>query len=280
MFRMLFWTVLLSFSLLPVSYAWLPPSFHIIQSLAKKHEPLNAGRFQHRISVFKPSGEVFRTFTETLIITETDQALVKLADEANNEVATRSRRLIGGKNNDFSRPALYDLLVVKDQTSVFDHLKALGLPLKSQAEVYSEKDGDRPYRAETHIALLRHEGRVALVSGDLSSAKKGDFGNSSDPQLWVERNSYVPLRAVFPAVSENDKLSDALDLRFSGYQPYQKGFLYPRTTLVYVDERPWLRIETLDVRLGDGKPFEQSKTKPQLAADVQEFVEKYFQWIR
>lgn len=272
--------IFLFFASLPVAWAWIPPSFHVVQTLARKHDALTPGRITSRLTLLKPSGEILKTFTETLVFTDLEQATSKIVDETGIEIGTRTRKLIGTRSSDLSRPVLYDLLFIKDKESIFDHFRTLGLPLKTESELYAEKEGFLPYRVEPYVAWLRYESRIATVIGDIEAAKKGKIGRL--PQLWMEKGSYLPLRAYFPKAAPAVRAANPIEFRFSGYQPFRTGFLYPRSIEVLVDEHPWIKIDTIDVRLGDLKPLENTKAGSQDAVpnESRDFAEKYFEWIR
>src|SRR5262249_9623149 len=146
------------------------------------------------------------------------------------------------------RPVLYDLLFVKDGTNVYDHFKALGLPLRTEADLYSEKEGTMPYKPESNVLFTRYENRVAVVVGE--EGQKPDPGSRAT-SLWVEKDSFLPLRAVFPSAPESGMASEPLEFRFASFQPY-KNFLYPRVTQIIRNGALWVKTETLDVRVGAG----------------------------
>jgi hypothetical protein len=178
------------------------------------------------------------------------------------------------------RPVLYDLLFVKDGASVFEHFRALGLPLKSETDLYAEKEGSMPYKPEATTAYARLENRVAVLVADGAPKVAG-----YEPQLWVEKDSYLPLKAVLPTAPESGSAAEPLEFRFSAYQIHGstrdgKSFLYPRVTQVHRDGWLWLAIETQEVKTGVGGSLESARGRPEIDNDAKDFAETYFKWIR
>jgi hypothetical protein len=223
--------------------------------------------------VYKKNGDAWRTFTETMSLSGGERAQIRLSDDAGNELTTRSRKLM---SDTIERPVAYDLLFVHEPNSIFDHFKALGLPLKPEADLYAEKEGTLPYKPENTVVYARYENRYAVVVGE--NAQRPENQNKT-VSLWVEKDSFLPLRAVFPTSPQAGMASEALDFRFSNYQVH-RNFLYPRTMLVYRNGTQWLKIDTVDVKPGMGGSLEEAKTKVELDGDTREFVENYFKWVR
>jgi hypothetical protein len=253
--------------------AYVPPSFFVVRMLARKHSSIEDARFKHQVTVYKKNGDAWRTFTETISLSSGDRAQIRLSDDAGNELMTRSRKLM---TDAIERPVAYDLLFVREPNSIFDHFKALGLPLKQEADLYAEKEGALPYKPENTVTYARYENRFAVVVGQDAHRPENQDKTVS---LWVEKDSFLPLRAVFPTSPQAGMASEALDFRISGYQVH-KNFLYPRTMLVFRNGTQWLKIETVDVRPGIGGTLEDAKTKVELDSDTREFVENYFKWVR
>ncbi|MBI3544825.1 MAG: hypothetical protein HY075_16255 [Deltaproteobacteria bacterium] len=256
------------------AHAYVPPSYYVIRMLARKHAPLEDARFRSKVTFYKKSGEVIASVNETLALSDAERATVKLTDASGNELALKSRKLIGARPGDVDRPVTYDLLFVKDGANIYEHLKLLGLPLKTEAALYSEKEGAMPYKPETTVALERYENKIAVVVGDRS--KKSDV--NSAVSLWVEKDSYLPLRAVFPTAPEMGMSSEPLELRMSSYGMH-KAFLYPRNVQIFRNGTLWAKVETQEVR-GGGGALEASPAKVEPDGDLRELIDTYLRWIR
>ncbi|MEW6057779.1 MAG: hypothetical protein AB1540_14300 [Bdellovibrionota bacterium] len=248
--------------------------------LAKKHANIADLQFSQKIHVYKSNGEFHRAFSETLSLIGTDTSFIRLLDENGEELASHSRKLTGPNAGVLGRPTLYDLLMIRDEGAIFEHLKLRGLPLKNETELYSEKEGSLPYKPESTVALTRHENRVAITIGSERQAKDQQMPKA--PQLWVEKDSYLPLRAVMPSAPESGFSSEPLDFRFSQYQVYgnPKSFLYPKSIQVMRDGRLWLRIETLSVKALDSKTHPTSRVKSDIDGNTRDFIATYLKWIR
>ncbi len=261
----------------PAAHAYVPPSFYLMRMLGRKHANFDDGRFRDKLTFYKKTGEIARVLTETLVFPDAEHATVKLLDQAGNEVATHTRKLLGTHAADTDRPVLYDLIFIKDAANIYEHFRALGLPLKTESALYSDKEGSMPYKPESTVALERYDNRIAVVIGDRS--KKSDaYGNTA---LWIEKESFLPLRAIFPTAPEMGMASEPLEFRLSGFGVF-KNFLYPRIVQVFRGGVLWAKIETQEVRaLGTSTRSEdEGRKKEEPDGDLKEFIETYFKWIR
>ena len=259
----------------PTAQAYVPPSFFLMRMLGRKHANFDDGRFRNKLTFFKKNGEIAHVLTEQLVLSDAEHASVKLIDQTGNEIASHNRKLLGSRPGDTDRPVLYDLIYVKDGANIYEHFRALGLPLKTESALYSDKEGSNPYKPEAAVALERFDNRIAVVIGD--RAKKSDTYNSSS--LWIEKESYLPMRAIFPTAPEMGMASEPLEFRLSGYGVY-KNFLYPRVVQVLRGGVLWARIDTQDVRALGSAAGDEPKHKEEADGDLKEFIETYFKWIR
>ncbi|MBI3556802.1 MAG: hypothetical protein HY074_11105 [Deltaproteobacteria bacterium] len=261
----------------PVARAYVPPSFFMMRMLGRKHANFDDGRFRNKLTFYKKNGEIAFVLTESLVLSDAEHASIKLINSAGNEVASHTRKLLGTRPGDTDRPVPYDLIFIKDGANIYEHFHALGLPLKTEGALYSEKEGAMPYKPESGVALERYDNRIAVVIGDRT--KKLDAYAST--ALWIEKESYLPMRAVFPTAPEMGMASEALEFRFSAYGVY-KNFLYPRNVQVLRGGLLWAKIETQDLRpFGSaGKGEDEGRKKEEPDGDLREFIETYFKWIR
>jgi hypothetical protein len=241
-----------------VAQAYVPPSFYIFTALSHKHASIDDVSIRHKITLYRKSGETQEVFSDSVGVNSPDHVSVRVYDKLGAEIATLGRTLISSKSSESTRPITYDLLYLKDANSSFEHFKALGLPLKSEVELYSEKEGALPYKPESYISFKRYENRVAEV-----------IASADSPQLWIEKDSFLPLRAVL----------SPMEFRFSGYQVH-KNFLYPRVVDVYRYGQLWARIETLEAKPGAGTSLDGSRVQSGLDGDVKDFLEIYLKWVR
>lgn len=257
------------------AHAYVPPSFFVIRTLARKHTSLEDAKFRSKVTFFKKGGEVAHILTESLVITSAEHAVVRIVDPSGNELASHTRKLVSGRAGDLDRPVPYDLLFIKDGGNIYEHLRALGLPLKTEGALYSDKEGSMPYKPEPYVSLERFENKVAVVVGE--HPKRSD-APPAGTSLWVEKDSFLPLRAIFPSSPESGMASEPLDFRMSSYTMF-KSFLYPRTLAVYRGGALWAKIETQDVRASGGSP-EENRPKADPDSDIKEYLDVYLKWIR
>lgn len=255
------------------AHAYVPPSFFVIRTLAKKHAALESGRFKSKVTFFKSNGDAIGSVNETMVFNEADRVTVRATDSSGNELRTQSRKLVAGRGADLERPVVYDLFYVKDGASIFEHFKALGLPLKAEGALYAEKEGNMPYKPEAAVALERFQNTIAVVIGSKSKEPQG-------ASLWVEKDSFLPLRATLPTPPQAGSTSEPLDIRASNYQ-VQKSFLYPRVLQIFRDGALWAKIETQEVQLdSSAASLEQAPGKDEADGDLKEQLDSYFKWVR
>ncbi|HRK01044.1 MAG TPA: hypothetical protein PLH57_00135 [Oligoflexia bacterium] len=264
--------------------AYVDPSFHIIRQVARKHSAIDELRTRSRLTFYNRSGEVVRTFTEIVGFDNLSKVGGRIGDAEGVEVSFKSRTHLA---TDKTRPLLYDLLYVRDSEILFERLQSLGLPLKSETDLYSEKEGILPYKPETFVNLKQFEGQALLVIGEFSDRT---------PQLWVtkpERQStssaavegYQVARAVF-FTSFDGPSGDTLEFRFRNRKEYRgvesKTFFYPTRIEIIKDGYLWSTIDILELRSGAGASnLDTAHVKAADSnADSRELLEPYLKWIR
>ena len=262
-------------SFVPVAQAYVPPSYYVIRMLARKHAGFEDARFRSKLTFYKKNNEVAYTLGETLVIPDTERALVRITDSSGNELARHARKLVSSHASDLERPVTYDLFFLKDGANVFEHFKQLGLPLKTEAALYSEKEGNLPYKPEATVALDRLDNKIAVVIGE--RAKKSD--SAPGPSLWVEKDSFLPVKAIFPTSPEAGMASEPLEYRMSSFSMY-KSFLYPRVVQIFRGGQLWAKIETQDVKSAGSFNVADAPSKIEPDGDLRDFVETYLKWVR
>src|SRR3989338_4151539 len=124
--------------------------------------------------------------------------------------------------------------------------------------------------------MSRFENRVVIVIGQSpETLAKG-------MQLWVEKDSLLPLRAVLAAREATG--NEAIEYRMSGYQVY-KNTLYPRTLQIFRNGVLWARVETQDVKLEAKESAlesaaAQAKSKGEPDSSARNFLDDYFKYVR
>ncbi len=284
---------------LPDVFAYVPPSFYVLKNLAKKHEKTDAVLFKHKISFYRKSGDLSKVFTENFFYSSKGYSITQILDDSQSAVklpdgsSKFTRRWTGNKDNDSTRPISYDLLYLKDFNLSFNRFKELGLPLKSETELYNtrlpfapkevkpEKKPDlvkadavenskeaidiqtpNVYESEPYITLSRFENKLAFVIGPADPQVMG-------LQLWVEKDSLFPLRALL----------SPYEYRTSGYQLY-KNILYPRLIQILKDGILWAKVEVLEIKEGATETLLSSKSMASADGEAQDNLELYFKVFR
>ncbi len=244
------------------SEAYIPPSFYVVRMLAKKHSSVKNGVvIKHKLSFFKKNGDTDQVFTETIFIKENQDVTIQVQEQDQSLLYIFKRSL---EDNLKLRPLLYDLLFLSDGTKVFNYFKKLGLPLKTEKELQTEKMEGQNYVIEKFLSLSRIENRIAIT------INKNDAVASllPTPSLWIEKDSFLPLKAAW----------DQFEFQFSSYYVYENGFLYPRNIHVLKNNTLWFKLETIELTLK--KSMDSIKIPENNQDSFSEPFDLYFKWIR
>lgn len=248
--------------------AFVPPSYEVIHQIVKKNNALESSRFMHKVTFYNSSGEILKSFREDFYFNQ-EQALIRIQNENGHWVASKVQ------NFQKNYSPLYDLLFSNKGAKAFSHLRALGLALRSEEENYQqsmEQFRESIFTPEMNLFFKRYGSHIVEVIRD-SRWEEGD------PELWVEKDSYFPLKLVLP--SEPD--GQMYEYRMEHFQPYET-FFYPRLTHVLKDGNLWVTMETKEIKLSEpkapeipGKAFDLSSD---IDSDIQSHLNAYLKWIR
>jgi hypothetical protein len=114
-------------------------------------------------------------------------------------------------------PPMTQLLLSTDLKEMTRILRDRKIPIRTEDELSSFPTEAERLASETQ-SLMRWNGIVAWVIGT------GEDKDLRYPQLWFEKDTFLPLRFVYEDKSEGQ----LVDFRFDGYR-FQKEFAYPRT---------------------------------------------------
>lgn len=245
------------------SQAFIIPSFQLIKKMVSKTKNLENAKFVSKVDVFNSNGELEKNFIENLYVND-DLMVIQIQSEQGEEIFSGQRKITKTK----LMPPLYDLFFIKDSDVVFSHLKTGGLALKTQDEVYQKEEGQEisTLMPESGLNFVRYENRTAV----LISEEVGSNG----PKLWIEKESWFPLKAVLFSTEDNDSL---LEYRFLRYQPHRTYF-YPHQIQIYKEGKLWIQLETKDVKVsGVNIPNSVGKSS---ASTTPKYLENYVRWVR
>ena len=151
-------------------------------------------------------------------------------------------------------------------------LKARGLPVQLEDELVKMKDEDER-RASEDERLTRWNAAVAWVIG---GSKDGD------PQLWIEKDTFLPVRLIASPQPE----SDPVDLTFEGTRYYHE-FPFPKAIVAVKRKAPLLRDEVIDVSLALETAEFKGTVVPGFTelgniapGPLHDLVQKYFEIVR
>jgi hypothetical protein len=195
-----------------LSFAYIPPSHFIVKSIASKHAGPRLIRVRGQVTALendKPTGVHFKTVT--YFNPQTRELKSWAMDDANQKLYLLER-----KTDKDKFPAGAEILFETVPKTLGDTLKEKGVPIRSEDELTAMASEVERRTSETEF-LSRWKNTVAWVVG------KRD---KSDTQLWVEKDSFFPIRLLLA-----DKFDDEVaELQFEGFK-YYKDFPYPKVTL-------------------------------------------------
>lgn len=261
-----FSTVLFAFmSVVPLAHAYVPPSFFVVRQVARKHADLGNTKISNRVTFFK-GGEVQEPgYKEVIDVHGNDRYTVGLYNTKKDFIAGTKRSLLQQKKS----PLLGAVSYAQGSSVLFEVMQAQGFPLISEPSLYETKDSQNealPYKVETNNVFSRFQNRTVIVLN-------GNGRSLTPPQLWVEKDSFLPQRLIYTPDGE----SESIDVRFGNYQIYKNSFL-PKSVEVFRDGKIWAKIELVDVSPA-GKAEEHLPRKSSDESIALE-VDQFFKWIR
>jgi hypothetical protein len=191
--------------------AYVPPSEYIVKNWVKKHSGAKQLKVLSTITAYssdKPTPIHFKSITlyreDTKIIRswatdDHDQLLYGLEHEASSA----------------SSPA--KLLLTADLNEVLKTLQEVGVPLKTETELLNLRT-EKQRRDAEEVSLVRWNNSIVWVLGNANSRQEPE-----SPQLWFEKDLFLPVRYFFRAASG----SELYELRFDNYK-FTREFPYPR----------------------------------------------------
>ena len=150
------------------------------------------------------------------------------------------------------------------------------IPVRTEAELRAfPGEGERRKAERTY--LRRWEGRHAWVIGDPDPSRNA-------PQLWIEKDSFFPVRVVLPP--EAAVAGAPTELKLSGFK-FAPGFQYPGRIDVEEEAKPVLRaeLERLDIvtqnrELKREAPDGFTERGQSASSGVRELIERYYRVLR
>lgn len=262
---------------LPLSFsvpalAYVPPSAFIVQGIAKKHAGIKGARVKTVVTAMEgesPGSARFKTVTHFNPATGVLRAYA--LDDSGQKLYAVERR-------SDSATAADALLFWPNAKSLALALKAKGVPIRTEEELAKTQDADER-RANEELALARWNGKVAWVIGK-DGGGRGD--RAGKPQLWVEKDAFIPLRLIAPTAGD----SSLAILELEGTRLHHE-FPFPRAITLVRGKTPVLRDETQDVALAlDAGEFRSAlvpgftEAGESAPSAVRELIQRYFESVR
>lgn len=261
--------------------AYIPPSEFIVKKIAEKR-----GNFKTLIlrstvvgmSGEKPTGAHFKTQTTYDARTRTLRS--RAVNDAGVELYRMERRLgSASETGSADRAAVLAdaLLLESDATRLVQTLREAGVPVKIEQDL-AALETEEARRAAEVTSLGRWNNGVVWKIGPQGKSDR-------QPQVWVEKDSFLPLRLLARSGGE------VLDLRFQQYR-LAKDLPVPRQILLGqggTDQKDViLREELTEVTVDPQKPearpqdFKTGFTEAGNSADsdVRELIQKYYRFVR
>jgi hypothetical protein len=246
------------------AWAYIPPSSYIVKSIATKHGGLKGARVRSVVTQMegeKLGSAHFKAVTYYNPQTQTLRAYA--LDDRNQKLYAVERRPDAATGADA-------LLFWSNPHALALALRARGVPIRTEDELSRMKDQDERRDAEME-RLARWSGGVAWV-----------IGKDKEPQLWVEKDTFLPLRLIASPQPE----ADLVQLEMEGQRFYHE-FPFPRVVTVVKKKEALLRDEVQDVTLSAETAEFKSPLTPGFTdagnsapSALRDLIRQYFEAVR
>lgn len=196
------------------TYTWasIPPSEFLVKSVAKKKNELRTVIWRSTFT----KGEL-KLKVKTKVDWQDKTIRTRISDEQEQPLYDFESKIIYDRSQNAGESLGETVLAVAtspDYKTIENALITRGVPVKTEEELSSLAD-ENERRNEEVLGLGRMDRRFAWVIGSRSPAKKGEI---SVPQLWIEKDSFFPMKIV---------LADSVEARFENFRDV-KGQTLPR----------------------------------------------------
>jgi hypothetical protein len=199
------------------AFAYIPPAEQIFSLMPhQKHQAIQVLVLTLETTSYGDEGpEGVVTLTETVCYRYPDRFLSKINAtsgeklylvEGDASLITIDQKIISEKA--LPMDAYKDLFLYRSPESLMDHLSKVGI-------------------ATDTVSFGRLENKIAYVIGAV-------YPDESYPQVWVEKDTFRPLRLLFPRSDTSEKI----DIRYDHYFSIGKGMWYPGRITFYKDDQP------------------------------------------
>lgn len=243
--------ITLGFGLALNAQAYVPQARYILHTFAKKHLGFTAIQVRSSVTAIEDGKPTALHFLE---VTRFEAATASLKswvlDDAGNLLYMADQKAA-------SLPASAALFFEDSSLQMSQALARIGVSIRKYEE---------PSPAAAANAAL---GIVAPEPSDGTILKRWNkkiawvMGSSQASSLWVEKDTFLPLRLVGLA---GETQATQFDLQWDDYRYFQ-DFTYPRTTLLYLGaQSPYLRAELTEVNFEGYEPQGKARRQKQKPA--------------
>lgn len=227
---------------IPVTWAYAPPAAFIVKTSASKHNTGKGVLIRANLKIEDlPSLKITHLY-------HADRGILRttVLDEA-GQVIYRHQKALTTHSVSLDVPvdAIGALLLDSRSRQIIQFLRRKGM---LAAEEGKESEAPSPF-------LARWNKTVAWVLSPLPTDSTEKVNRSQGPQLWIEKDTFLPLR-----------WKGQLEVEFQNYRPY-KDFFYPRLMSVFTsssvstldDKKILLKEEVTDLRVNPPELAELEK---------------------
>jgi hypothetical protein len=231
---------------LETAFAYIPPASFILKTLSAKRVGLKQFKVKTRLKFSTPVTEVtWVDFSKRVLKS-------KVYDDAQKELYRYEKK--------FSDLSIVGAILFEDQ------VEALIKKLSQNGIALPPEDGPLPERTGSALSFGRWRGVITWI-----------LGESTDNQLWVEKDSFLPVHLLSKKIEKQD-------VSFSNYKFYEK-LPYPR--LMEKKEGDEISPEAVDGALSfRPKEFDFSDVAgwtdegSKLDSSTKNLIEKYYLFFR
>lgn len=260
-------TAVLVFS--PIAWSSVPPSEFMLKNIAKKKKDLKSVAWR---SVFTKGN--LKLKARTKVDWQDRIVRTRITDELEQPLYDFDSRIVFDRSQNAAETlgkVAVTVATAPDYKLIEEALLSRGIPIKTEEELLQL--GDENERRGVEISGLgRFEKRAAWVVGTRSPAKRGE---SSQPQFWVEKDSFFPMRVI---------LAETVEVRFDPFreakgQTLPRGVNYQVRSLVIREEWGEVDVNMKGETVTGFQPGWSSAGKL-ISSDLREMIEEIVRFAR
>jgi hypothetical protein len=251
----------------PAAQAYVPPSQYILKKIAARRSDLKTARVRSTVVAWESERPTLTKFREVVSYNVATRTFRSTAFHDVDNVELYVKEVKSGAMNPLQ------LLLFEPQLKILtDGLKQAKLPIRSEEEL--QKMANEEDRREAEISSFAR----------ISSAFAWVIGRKDrwDPQLWVEKDSFLPLRLIW---NSSDGLAD---VRFDKFR-FSREVPYPRViTGANKGGTAWMQAELTELTInGDLPELKKPATVMgftdagrSASGPVRDLIQRYYETLR